>query len=236
MIGLYEISPGKLNRALPVLSCGTELSDAFSVLQQVSYADYDPVTEFIWVHEMARFRLNLARSTAAPKSKRVIGAQSLYYRLPENPFLGPFFDRYRIELNLEARRGEPLKHPTLFDRCSITDRTSIDSSTSTRYQVPGSGTSDQVPVQASAAAAPRLFHSPEKETQKPSENVEVITSMVTKDLLPYLAPNIDFGDLTELVKSRCTTLGIHFDGQTIRKAIESAQFRQQLKTQVRRMS
>lgn len=111
MIGLYP---------LPVKTIKTDtgigikgLVRAFKVLGAVGYALYDARTEHVWVCEMAKFRLALDRASLKPADNRVLGAQRLYEKLIENPFLEPFFDRYAKELHLKAkrrcaRRAEPL--------------------------------------------------------------------------------------------------------------------------------
>jgi hypothetical protein len=245
MIGLYPISLQQVDRALPILKGSSATRRAFGVLADENYAFYDLETEYVWVREMARVRLSLDGTPLSKGDRRRMGAERLYMRAILNPYLSPFYDRYHIELGLTHRRGSPPMSPHEGD--SHTD--------SKPYQIPipmGStpfpqtpypnqdqvpeisdqvpGTRDQVPEKKSAAAAPRLVP---KASENPADFVENITTLVAKDFLPYIAPNIDFGDLTELVKQRCTTLRIPYDGQTVRKAIESAQYRAQLK---RRMS
>jgi len=238
MIGLYPLSLQQVERALPILGKGSSATRrALGVLADVHYAFYDLDTEYVWVKEMARVRLVLEGTPLSKGDRRRMGAEKLYMRAIVNPFLGPFYDRYHTELGLTNRRGSPPKGESDTDSNPYLIPNQMGSTPSPRTPLPDqeqvpdirdqeTGTRYQVPVQEKAAAPPRLA----KPVENPSENVEVITSIVVKDFLPYVAPNIDFGDLSVLVKSRCETLGIAFDGQTIRKAIESALFRAQLKT------
>jgi hypothetical protein len=234
MIGLYELSPSKLTRQLPAIR-GKALQKAFEALSQEQYAQYDEVSEFVWVREMARIRLNLALGEAAPSSKRITGAVNLYQRLPLNPFLGPFYDRYRVELGLKHRRigdRSPTGHPSNGDRSpfhhrSITDRSGTDSllvppSTPSGTSTSGSAkqdqrSADQVPVQA--AAAPR----PSDRYDTPT--VETVTTVVSKEIIPLLGAAANFADLKDATASFLAKHGMRADGDTLRKAIESAQFR-----------
>lgn len=108
MIGLYHIPKPTILRDLPVLENGTILGEALLWLDAADYAFYDTATSFTWVCEMARFRLNLPRGEQmARDDKRRLGAVRAYEQLANNPFLGPFFDRYSAQLQLPRRRGTP---------------------------------------------------------------------------------------------------------------------------------
>jgi hypothetical protein len=110
MLGLYH---------LPMMYVAVETgltkntaAKAFSALahDEVRYGEYDQATEFVWVREMARFRMGLSQPDAKPLDKednRVKGANRLYGQLTANPFLGPFFDRYQKLLHLQQRREGP---------------------------------------------------------------------------------------------------------------------------------
>src|SRR5690242_20572436 len=58
MIGLYEISFAKLERKLPIIK-KRELKRSVDILGEERFAFFDPITEFMWVREMARVRLQL---------------------------------------------------------------------------------------------------------------------------------------------------------------------------------
>jgi hypothetical protein len=242
MIGLYELSPTRLTRWLPSVK-GKALSKAFDLLGQERFAHYDEPTEFVWVREMARVRLALEPGVPAnPKEKRIIGAQNLYQRLPLNPFLGPFFDRYRVELSLKHRRNggngdrsptdrgpngdpSPIEHRSIadrlvIDRCTVPPSTPSGTSTSVpanQDQVPD----DQVPVRA--AASPRsstpapLSAEPQRQ---PSENYSQILALLHKEILPLGVT--DIGDLEEATKGRCAQLRLAYNSEVVRKAVESA--------------
>lgn len=203
MIGLYELSLMKLARKLPILKGRPVIMRAFAILNEEQFAHYDEDSEFVWVREMARVRLNLTTGQPMPASKRLTGAQNLYQRLPLNPFLGPFYDRYHLELGLKHRRhkppnGEPspIDRPpngdrSVMDRQSIGDRSAIDRrsvSPQTPLPVPEISTSDQeindqVPGKIKAAAAPRVSSAL---VENPQDNVEAITAVIVKDVLPLM--------------------------------------------------
>lgn len=68
---------------------------------EVGFCAYDEASEFVWVYEMAKYQI-------APFLKatdlRVKGVQREYDNLPENPFLGPFFDRYHDAFLIAGKR------------------------------------------------------------------------------------------------------------------------------------
>lgn len=69
---------------------------------EAGFCRYDESTEMVWVVEMAAFQI--AKELKAC-DKRCAGVQSDYEGLPENPFLGEFFDRYQGVFHLSNKRG-----------------------------------------------------------------------------------------------------------------------------------
>lgn len=78
-----------------------ETTRAMAVLQDLGFCRYDADSECVWVPEMARFQV---AGRLKPADHRVRFVNDLYARLPDNPFLGPFFDRYAADLCLAGRR------------------------------------------------------------------------------------------------------------------------------------
>lgn len=77
-----------------------EVRDWLAVLEELDYADVDDETGFIWVKEMAahQFRpLPWKSSNLLVKS-----ARRWYASVSRNRFLGPFFDRYDMDLQLSS--------------------------------------------------------------------------------------------------------------------------------------
>jgi hypothetical protein len=82
------------------------LVKAFATLQRLEFADYDATSQYVWVREMAKFRMHLyKKSPLEAGDLRIKGAQNFYDRLADNPFLGAFFDRYATEIRLSRRRS-----------------------------------------------------------------------------------------------------------------------------------
>jgi hypothetical protein len=73
---------------------------------EAGFCSFDEASEFVWVHEMAKYQI---ANEIKASDNRCKGIQKDYDSLPENPFLGPFFDRYQKAFNLTNRR--PLEAP-----------------------------------------------------------------------------------------------------------------------------
>lgn len=66
------------------------------------FCRYDEATETVWVVEMAAYQI---ADELKVSDKRCAGIQKDYLALPENPFLGEFFDRYSGPFHFNLRRG-----------------------------------------------------------------------------------------------------------------------------------
>ena len=223
MIGLYELSLKKIATCLPVIKNLRVLRKTLHALEQERYIFYDFRYDFVWVCSMARVRLQLTGAPMLRTDKRRLGAVRLYESLPENPLLGPFFDRYSHELLLPRRRGEGL----IFEGASqgASQGGCLTPSITSVHQVPvhqDQGSEDQ--GSGSAAAAPRLTK-PAAEPKTAEQNVELITTLVLHDILPLNLPD---SELDDVVKERCARLRIPYNSSVVRRAIESAQFRRHL--------
>jgi hypothetical protein len=103
MIGLYRllVDDVKHETGLSV----TAIARSYSVLQKAGFAIFDTVSSFVWVYQMARFRLGLKNgATLDAEDKRVPAVNGLYHALEGNPFLGDFYDQNRSALKLKKRR------------------------------------------------------------------------------------------------------------------------------------
>lgn len=69
---------------------------------KVGFCSFDEESEFVWVHEMAKYQIANEIKASDNRSK---GIQKDYDALPENPFLAAFFDRYRDAFHLTNQRG-----------------------------------------------------------------------------------------------------------------------------------
>ena len=65
------------------------------------FCKYDGASEVVWICEMARFQI---AEYLKPEDKRCVGIQSDYLKLPNNPFLPEFHDRYVTTFHLTIRR------------------------------------------------------------------------------------------------------------------------------------
>lgn len=99
MLGLYS---------QPILymahETGLGIEGAMKGLQhciEASLCSYDDESEMVWVHEMARYQI---ASELKASDLRCKGIQKEYDGLPDNPFLGAFFDRYVKDFHLSNRR------------------------------------------------------------------------------------------------------------------------------------
>lgn len=99
MLGLYY---------LPMMfiahETGLGMQGAYKGLQgaiEAGLCRYDEATEMVWVMEMARYQVAEALK---PADLRVKGVQNEYEKLPDNPYLAPFFDQYGATFHMARRR------------------------------------------------------------------------------------------------------------------------------------
>lgn len=150
MIGLYRLLMADIRHETGLGEKG--VARGFDVLARLDFADYDTRTEHVWVREMAKFRLGLQKKSPLESSdNRIKAVQNLYDKLAENPFLSPFYDRYKKEVRLQGRRtcGFDAERPNIspLQRGSRTPWKPDN-----RKQVPVSR--DQVPEKQTGADAP----------------------------------------------------------------------------------
>lgn len=103
MLGLYHllIEDVRHETGLSIRS----IEKGYHVVAEAAFATFDAATAFVWVRQMARFRLGLKNGDALDAhDKRVIAINRLYQAMESNPFLGPFHDLNRKMLCLKKRR------------------------------------------------------------------------------------------------------------------------------------
>lgn len=114
IVGLYLMTSPQSNMlglfSQPVLymahETGLGIEGASKGLQHcidVGFCSFDEESEFVWVHEMARYQI---ANELKASDLRCKGIQKDYDALPDNPFLGAFFDRYGDAFHLVNRRGQ----------------------------------------------------------------------------------------------------------------------------------
>lgn len=106
MTGLYYVSRESIAH-----ETGLGMEGASKGLQsciEVGFCSYDAESEMVWVHEMAFYQI--AEKLSA-NDKRSAGVQNEYDALPDNPFLGKFFEKYGAAFNMKRNRGAVDNNP-----------------------------------------------------------------------------------------------------------------------------
>lgn len=70
---------------------------------EAGFCSFDEASEFVWVHEMAKYQI---ANEIKASDNRCKGIQKDYDALPDNPFLGAFFDRYAGCFHMKNRRSD----------------------------------------------------------------------------------------------------------------------------------
>ena len=113
IVGMYLMTSPQSNMlglfSQPVLymahETGLGLEGAMKGLRhciESGFCSFDEDSEFVWVHEMARYQI---ASELKANDLRCKGIQKDYDGLPDNPFLAAFFDRYAAAFHLTNKRG-----------------------------------------------------------------------------------------------------------------------------------
>lgn len=205
MIGLYRTRLVVIRERINTLTM-PELLQAFAVLSVCKFADYDTVSEYVWVRELAHYRLQLYKGAPNAGDNRVKGAQALYFKAQDNPFLESFFRRYRTDLHLlKARRYR--------GACSIIGRglegasKPVTGNSNTKQEQVKSVTEDQ-DQRADARQA------------SVADSLKVLTRLA-HDVLDGDSTLSD-SDLADELKILAARNRIVYDGRVITKALESA--------------
>src|SRR5438094_3872600 len=86
MIGLYRLLVDDIRHETGLNARAIER--CLDLLHDVDYATFDAASSYVWVHQMARFRLGLKAGEALePNDNRVIAINRLYHAIDPNPFL-----------------------------------------------------------------------------------------------------------------------------------------------------
>jgi hypothetical protein len=101
MLGLYYVPQAFIGH-----ETGLGMEGALKGLQgciDAGFCHYDEDSEVVWVVEMARFQVG---DELHGKDLRIKGVQNEYESLPENPYLGAFYDMYAKAFCMTEKRGE----------------------------------------------------------------------------------------------------------------------------------
>jgi len=104
MIGLYPLDLAVMRTTLGTLS-PEQIVRGMVACARATFADYDTLTGYVWVRELARFRLSLTGEPMNEKDRRAIGVNKLYRAAKPNPFLKAFYSKYRRDFPFLERRG-----------------------------------------------------------------------------------------------------------------------------------
>lgn len=99
MTGLYYVSRDSIAHETGLGS--DEAAKGLESCIEAGFCSYDDESEMVWVHEMAFYQIAEKLSAA---DKRSAGVQNEYNALPDNPFLGAFFDKYSGPFNMKCNR------------------------------------------------------------------------------------------------------------------------------------
>jgi hypothetical protein len=106
MLGLYQLMVDDVRHETGLSLKAIERG--YQVTTEADFATFDAVTGFVWVRQMARFRLGLVNGEGlAVEDKRVQAINRIYHALPVNPFLGVFYEVNRKLLCLKKKREAP---------------------------------------------------------------------------------------------------------------------------------
>lgn len=113
MLGLYYLPKYYLSHETGLTFEGA--SKGLQCCIEAEFCTYDEASEVVWIFEMARLQLG---ERLKPTDKRVIGIQNIYDKLPENPFLPTFYDKYLGLFSMQRKReadpilAVPIKAPS----------------------------------------------------------------------------------------------------------------------------
>jgi hypothetical protein len=216
MIGLYQVRLPVIRDAIGTLTMRAVVK-GLSALGTARFADYDLGTDYVWVLEMAKFRLGLDRKPLKKDDNRVTHAINLYDRAKPNPFLAPFFKRYREDLHLPKRRAFTGKWKPLERAFQGEGEGAPQSSSSTNYQ-------DHLADPPTNKQAERAEdQKPRAENARPSPGLlKAIWHEVYDESEAGTIPYTDLSSLTEVAKTKCGGRGLEYSGPGFYDALENA--------------
>lgn len=218
MIGLYELSVAKIERSLVGFK-RREIIKLFGVLAAEDFAYWDEATDFVWIREMARVRLQLNGEPLKRDDKRRLGALRRYETLPSNPFLGAFFDRYHLDLSLPQKREGASQAPYEGASQGVSQGASegaCEAPPITSFRSDGSGITDQTnqgsEIRDQGSEIRRTPAAPARPSngkhQNNGDNYRVI-ARIAHEILVSESVETE-ADLRELAKTRCAQLGVPY--------------------------
>lgn len=218
MLGLYRLRVDDIRHesGLGVKA----IERGFSSAAAVGFAQFDAASAYVWVFQMARFRLGLKAGQALNEDdNRTLAVNRIYHALDPNPFLGAYFDANRKLLKLTKRR-EPIGLVVTFS--DVHQMLPLPSPLEAPYKpVTESGIRDQgsgseIRNRDQKKARRR---SPSPATDASHDNKRVIRALV-RDVVSAHPDVTAFTDLKDLAKDRCAKLRLAYDPETVGSALE----------------
>lgn len=100
MLGVYRLVVGYMGAETALGDAGA--AKGLRACIDAGFCSYDEESEFVFVHEFAKWQIG---ADLLPLDKRCKGVRTAYEGLPDNPFLGAFFDRYAQSFHMTKRRA-----------------------------------------------------------------------------------------------------------------------------------
>lgn len=216
MIGLYRllVDDVKHETGLGMKA----IARAFDATGRTEYAVFDAGSAYVWVRNMARFRLGLKPGEVLEaEDNKVKAVNRIYQALDANPFLGSFFDINQRTLRLKKRRegiGLVVALPSHHQMSGLPSPLEAPCKPVTESGIRNRNREER----KAAAKTPRRFQPKEQ----PEDNIGVITK-IAHEAIDIEGVDASEGQIGDAVKSLCAIRGIDYDSDVVRRAVDSAQ-------------
>lgn len=106
MFGLYYLPMALITHETGLSA--PKVKACLAKLKAVTFAQYDTDSEFVWVVEMTAYQVGNMKAD----DNRMKGLRRAYEALPNNPFIGQFFEKYGERYGFERRASKGLLKPS----------------------------------------------------------------------------------------------------------------------------
>jgi hypothetical protein len=226
MIGLYPLEVVVMQARMRTLK-PKQIAAALEALRRAEFAEFDPGTGFVWVREMAKFRLSLHLKPLKRDDNRVEHVHRLYRGMRPNPFLGPFFDRYAKELFLKERRDyTPDPTPAGHDDSRLLrgNEAPPEGASQGASKAPSKPVTDQIrseQIREQGSETETQDQNPRADARRAPVDFRALVEArrhlsAAAHALLEADPTLSDGDLAELVKVAAAKLGVtDYDGRNV---------------------
>jgi len=220
MLGLYRLLVDDIRHetglGVKAIERGYESAAA------AGYAKFDAGSSYVWVLNMARFRLGLQIGDVLhPDDKRLPAIARIYHALDPNPFLGDFFDVNQKILRLKKRR-DPIGVVVPFSaHHKMSPLEGAMEALPSQVQRSRSGISnrDQVSDEKPRRKSADVPNGPEADRIAQNEHGARLVAKVLRDALAarkFSTPE----ELRDDLEARCQALGLSCDRSTVERALD----------------